>query len=93
MAVERKDNIVCCLCLRLKFPREKKSAAAPIARSNDSPCTRADFPTKKSSHFEDEKLHVIATLFINYFHQLEFIYFLKRSDHDYFDETELYKLL
>ena len=46
--------------------------------SNDSPCTRADFPTKKSSGFKDQKLHVIATLFINYFHQLEFICFLKK---------------
>ena len=51
----------------LKLSRETKSAAAPIARSNDSPCTQADFPTKKSSSFEDQKLHVIATPFINYF--------------------------
>ena len=51
----------------LKLSRETKSAAAPIARSNDSPCTRAEFPTKKSSRFEDQKLHVIATPFMNYF--------------------------
>ena len=61
-----------------KLLRENKSAAAPIhARSNDSPCTRADFPAKKSSRFKDQKLHVIA-LFINYFHQLAFIYFLEK---------------
>ena len=67
-AVEREDNIVCCLRFMLKLSRETKSAAASIARSNDSPCTRADLPTKKSSSFEHQKLHVIATPFVNYFH-------------------------
>ena len=64
----------------LQLSSENKSAAAPIhARSNESPCTRADFPAKKSSHFEDQKVHVIiATLFINYFHKLAFIYFLEK---------------
>ena len=62
----------------LKLLRENKSAAAPIhARSNDSPCTRADFPAK-SSCFKDQKVHVIAALFINDFHQLAFIYFLEK---------------
>ena len=73
----------------LKFSRENKSAAAPIlAHSNDSLCTRADFPAKKCSSLEDRKVHVIAALFINYFHQLALFISLKRSDHDYVGETE-----
>ena len=64
----------------LQLSSENKSAAAPIhARLNESPCTRADFPAKKSSRFEDQKVHVIiATLFFNYFQQLAVIYFLKK---------------
>ena len=62
----------------LKLSRENKSAPAPIhARSNDSPCTRADFPAKKRSRFDDQKVHVIAALFINYCLQLAFIYFFE----------------
>ena len=49
LAVERKDNIVCCPRFVLKLSCENKSAAAPIhARSNDSPCKQADFPAKKA---------------------------------------------
>ena len=64
----------------LKLLRENKSAAAPIhAHSND----------KKGSHFEDQKVHVIAVLFINYFHQLVFIYFLEKIISRLLGETEL----
>ena len=78
-AVERKDNIVCCLRFMLKLSRENKSAAAPIhARSNDSPCTRVDFSAKQISRFEDQKVHTVTALFINYFHQLAFSYFLEK---------------
>ena len=74
----------------LKFSRENKSAAAPIhAHSNDSLCTRVDFPAKKCSPLEDPKVHVIAALFINYFHQLALFISSKRSDQEYFGETEL----
>ena len=89
LAVERKDNIVCCLRFTLKLSHDNKYGVAPIhACSNDSLCTRADFPAKKSSTFEDQKVHVLAALFINYFrHQFAFIYFCsKRSDHDYLVE-------
>ena len=91
-AVERKDSIVCCLRLMLKLSRENKSAAAPIiyARSNDTPCTRADFPAKKALRcFEDQEVHVIAALFINCFHQLVFIYFLEKIRSRLLGETEL----
>ena len=76
----------------LKFSCENKSAATPIhAYSNDSLCTRADFHAKKCSPLEDRKVHVhlIAALFINYFHQLALFISSKRTDHDYFGETEL----
>ena len=74
----------------LKFSSENESAAAPIhAHSNDSLCTWADFPAKKCSPLEDQKVHVIAALFINYFHQLALFISSKRSDHDYFGEIEL----
>ena len=75
----------------LKLSRENKSAPAPIhARSNDSPCTRADFPAKKRSCFDDQKVYVIAALFINSV-VISWRLFIswKRSDHDYFGETEL----
>ena len=90
-AVERKDNIVCCLRFMLKLSHENKSAAAPIiyARSNDRPCTRADFPAKKSSCFEDQGVHVIAALFIISFPQLVFIYFLEKIRSRLLGETEL----
>ena len=74
----------------LKFLSEKKSVAALIhAHSNDSLCTRADFPAKKCSPLEDRKMHVIAALVINYFHQLALFISSKRSDQDYFGEKEL----
>ena len=74
----------------LKFSRENKTAVALIhAHSNDSLCTRADFPAKKCSPLEDLKVHVIAALFINYFHQLALFISSKRSDQDYFGETVL----
>ena len=90
-AVERKDTIVCCLRFMLKLSHENKYSVAQIhARSNDSPCTRADFPAIKSSCFEDQKVHVIAALFINYFpHQVAFIYFLEKIRSRLLGETEL----
>ena len=39
--------------------------------------SKQTFPLK-SSRFEDQKVHVIAALFINDFHQLAFIYFLAK---------------
>ena len=72
----------------LKLSHENKYGVAP--RSNDSLCTRADFPAKKSSCFEDQKVHVIAALFINYFpHQLAFIYFLEKVRSRLLGETQL----
>ena len=72
----------------LKHLCENKSATAPIhAHSNDSSCTQADFTTKKGSCFEDQKVHVIAILFINYFHQLVFIYFLENIKSRLLGET------
>ena len=47
------------------------------------------FPAKKCSPLEDPKVHVIAALFINYFHQLALFISSKRSDQDYFGEKEL----
>ena len=72
----------------LKLSHENKYGVA--SRSNDSPCTRADFPVKKSSCFEDQKAHVIGALFINYFpHQLAFFYFLGKMRSRLLSETEL----
>ena len=89
-AIERKGNIICCLRSMLKLSCENQSAAAMIhACSNDSLCTQAHFPAKKSSCFEDQKLHVIAALFINYFHQFAFIYFLEKFRSQLLGETEL----
>ena len=68
-----------CLRFMLKLSRENKSAA-DIVRSNDSPCTQADFPAKKA-------LALLAALFINYFHQLAFIYFLKKIRSPLLGET------
>ena len=74
----------------LKLSCENKSAAATThASSNDSPCTRAYFPAKKGSYFEDQKVHLIAALFVNYFRQLSFIYFLKKIRSRLLGETEL----
>lgn len=68
-----------CLRFMLQLSRENISAAALIhAHSNESPWTQADFPAKKSSRFEDQKVYVIAAL----------IYFLGKI-RLWFGETEL----
>ena len=84
-AVERKDNIVCCLCFILKLhPRTNLPLSRHMYFQRTVRVHEQTFPLKKA-------LTLLAALCVNYFHQLASIYFLEKSRSRLLGETELLK--